>query len=703
MMRISLNKILLSTALILLALVPVTAYADFLWAVPQKDKSIEYLGDIFGTVGNVLQGTPNPLIGNLFQIFNIAVLSLGSLVVSYTIILSTINTAQEGEVMGRKWSSVWIPLRCALGMGFLLPTSSGYSLIQLLMMQFVVWGVAAADQVWAQVYNSISPSGTGTGALGTISMDQTQLKNASQSLFNSMVCAQTFNNDATCKLALGGQNVVAYTKADGKLYVGVPGSTIYGNLCGGLQPGGVPQAVGNQAVWNAANTSAFTQAAGGFSSLAAMVVTTPQTAWPTSGSPVTTTAKAMQSSIVAAQTTASTGASASNKEDGAAFGWLFAGSYYFSLTNQTGSAGNYPAPSAFAGDTSQVGNQCNTQLATFNGLAGQFLNQTETAGTSSGSNDTLQLNSANISQSSAAALYNSIVSPVQDLTYSLLNALTTNQGDPISSLRYVGSTIMTTCENLWLGIMLIGFLLLIGGCIMSGTNPMCWAIGGIVTVLVPILTIIISLLWAAGATIGLYLPLVPYLVFTFTAIGWFLLVIETMAAAPIVSLGLVSPAAEHLGKASPAVTLIANVFLRPSLMVIGFVAAIKLTDAVIGMINFGFESTVKASTGGLGLFGSIALICLYGGLVIAVIHECFSLVHVLPDKIMRWIGGQADSTGQAVKAQLQEARQASDKGAEMGGALMKSSAGAVEGKIAKKSMQGGSGGGTGKPPTDLAV
>lgn len=700
-MRNSISKILLSSLLLLMVIVPTTAYADFLWAVPQKDKSVEYLGDIFGTVGNVLVGTPNPLIGNLFQIFNIAVLALGSLVVSYTIILSTINTAQEGEVMGRKWSSVWIPLRCALGMGFLLPTASGYSLIQLLMMQFVVWGVAAADQVWAQVYNSISPTGTGTGALGTITMDNTQMKNVTQQLFNSMMCAQVLNTNTNCKIALNNQNVTTYTTPDGKFHVGIPGSPQYANLCGGLQPGGVPSAVGSQSVWNAANQAAFATAAGSLATIAQQAATTPQTSWPTSGSPISNAANAMQATIVAAQTTASTSATT---EDKSTFGWLFAGSYYFSLTNQTGIAGNYPTPSSFAGDTTMVGNDCNNAILNGNTLGGQYLAQTETASTSSGSSgsNALQLNTANISQSGASALYQSIVGPVQDLTYSILNALTTNQGDPISSLRYVGSTIMTTAENLWLAIMLVGFLLLIGGCIMSGTNPMCWAVGGIVTVLVPILTIIIALLWSAGAVIGLYLPLVPYLVFTFTAIGWFLLVIETMAAAPIVSLGLVSPAAEHLGKASPAVVLIANVFLRPSLMVIGFVAAIKLTDAVISMINFGFESTVKASTGGLGLFGCIALICLYGGFVIAVIHECFSLVHVLPDKIMRWIGGQADSTGQAVKAQLQEVRQASDKGAEMGGSLMKSSAGGIQEKVAKKSMQGGGQGG-GKSIDGLAM
>src|SRR5690606_13266352 len=160
-----------------------------------------------------------------------------------------------------------------------------------------------------------------------------------------------------------------------------------------------------------------------------------------------------------------------------------------------------------------------------------------------------------------------------------------------------------------------------------------------------VLTLIIGLLWGAGAAIGIYLPMVPYLVFTFTALGWMLLVIETIAAAPIVALGLVSPAQENLGKASAAVMLITNVFLRPSLMVIGFAVACRLVEVAIGMVNFGFNAAVDASTGTIGIFGCIALLCLYGGLCIGIIHECFSLVYVLPDKITRWIGGQAESSG----------------------------------------------------------
>jgi len=649
---------------------------------PPSDKSMEYLGKIFGSVGTALSGSGTSLIGDLFNIFNIAVLTLGSLVVSYTIIITTINTAQEGEVMGRKWSSVWIPLRAGVGMAFLLPTATGYSLIQIFMMNVVVYGVGAADQVWGQVMTAIK---SGPGVFGSVSMDETQLKTSANALLNSMVCQQVFNNDPSCKTAIGDKPVIAYDKGN-QLFVGVQGDPQYGNLCGGLTAGGAPSST-DPIAWQSANISAFYAAATLESNAASMIYATPVP--PPSGSP-----DVIAATVNILKGVTGTIAPPSNPTDlakAAGDGWIFAGSYYFVLTASSSNL-NYPAPSSFAGNTTGVGTQCSTALNNYLARVPGYVSATTSSSGSGGSNS-LQINAPSISQSGALALYNVIADAVRGLTFSILNSLTTNSDDPITSLRTVGSTIMTTTENIWFITMAVGFAILIVGCIMSGMQPLCWALGVMITVFVPALTIIISLLWGAGAAIGLYLPLVPYLVYSFTALGWMLLVIETIAAAPVVALGLVSPAVEHLGKASPAVLLITNVFLRPSLMVIGFIAAIKLVRAAIAMVNFGFEATVNASVGSIGIFGCIALICIYGGLVIAVVHECFSLIHVLPDKIIRWIGGGPERSGESIKAQVGEVKGASEKGAELGGGLMKSSAGAMEEKVQKQMKDGGGGGG----------
>ena len=70
---------------------------------------------------------------------------LGIIILLYTLVISTVNTAQEGELMGRKWSSIWIPMRSVMGTGLLVPTASGYSLIQILVLWIIVQGVGAAN------------------------------------------------------------------------------------------------------------------------------------------------------------------------------------------------------------------------------------------------------------------------------------------------------------------------------------------------------------------------------------------------------------------------------------------------------------------------------------------------------------------------------------------------------------------------------
>lgn len=680
------NMLSIIGLLVVLVALPSAAWAfEFSWSSPDEDKSLFYLGQVFGPVGNALAGTGNALVASLFRIFNIAVLSLGSIVVSYTIILSTINTAQEGEVMGRKWSSIWIPLRAAVGMGFLLPTASGYSLIQVMMMQIVVYGIAAANQIWAVAVGSMS---SGVGATGSVVVSGDRAGPVRQ-LLNSMVCAETINNNIDCKTSFSNKIASAYTTTSStgaRLNIGIQGDNNYASVCGTMQSSTANSSTVETADWVDLNAGAMRTAAGDLQYLATQIVANTGVTSDAVKTALDGAANNLYLSLLSAPLKVQSGDAYST----AALenGWLFAGSYYFELIRQQSSSPvfNFPVASPTSMPSS-IAQACRVAISNNQSRATDLIPSGAGSGSTSTTtgNDVLMMQSSNVG-GSGGPLYEAIANAVRSATVDILNDLTTGSGDPISSMRDFGSSIMTTCENLWFIIIILAFILLLPGCIMSGISPICWAIGAIITVLVPILTLIIGLLWGAGAAIGIYLPMVPYLVFTFTALGWMLLVIETMAAAPIVALGLVSPAQENLGKASASVMLITNVFLRPSLMVIGFVVAVKLVTAAITMVNFGFVSTVNASTGSIGIFGCIALICLYGGLCIGIVHECFSLVYALPDKITRWIGGQAETS--TVKDSLKESKEAVDKGAEVGAGLMKSSANwaAEKGKGAMKGI-----------------
>ncbi len=44
--------------------------------------------------------------------------------------------------------------------------------------------------------------------------------------------------------------------------------------------------------------------------------------------------------------------------------------------------------------------------------------------------------------------------------------------------------------------------------------------------------------FSLGIFLGYYLPLYPYMLFTFGVIGWIIIVIEAMVAAPLVAMGI---------------------------------------------------------------------------------------------------------------------------------------------------------------------
>ncbi|WP_131783152.1 type IVB secretion system protein DotA [Legionella gresilensis] len=133
--------------------------SNITFAPTPGDFSVVFLGDLFGVVDGVLHGTGSQILGSIFSVFNSAVLALGGVVTMYTMCVSTINTANEGKMLGQKWSSVWVPVRTTLGLALLIPKASGYCLMQIFVMWVVVQGIGAADKVWTAALSYIAQGG----------------------------------------------------------------------------------------------------------------------------------------------------------------------------------------------------------------------------------------------------------------------------------------------------------------------------------------------------------------------------------------------------------------------------------------------------------------------------------------------------------------------------------------------------------------
>jgi defect-in-organelle-trafficking protein DotA len=153
------KKLLITVLLSLFPALVLAADGSLSFAPPAGDYSVIFLGNLFGVVDGVLHGSGSQIMGTMFGVFNSAVLALGGIIIMYTLLVSTMNTAQEGQMLGQKWSSMWIPVRSTLGLALLIPKASGYCLMQIFVMWIVVQGVGAADKVWEAALGYLNRGG----------------------------------------------------------------------------------------------------------------------------------------------------------------------------------------------------------------------------------------------------------------------------------------------------------------------------------------------------------------------------------------------------------------------------------------------------------------------------------------------------------------------------------------------------------------
>ncbi len=234
------------------------------------------------------------------------------------------------------------------------------------------------------------------------------------------------------------------------------------------------------------------------------------------------------------------------------------------------------------------------------------------------------------------------------------DGLEATESNPLAQAQNIGFIILWVVQIAFVVVVVLLFVLSLAGNIspfVLGTgiiNPLGPALTSVYMIIVPAILGLMGILVTYGALLSVYLPLVPFIIFTFGAIGWLTSTIETMVAGPLVALGIIAPGGHHeiLGKAEPALMLLFNVFLRPSLMIFGMMAAMLLSSVVAGMINDVFWRVAES----IGMESPLSLIfflAAYVSLIITAMNKCFAAIYLIPERVMRWIQGQGEQYGEA--------------------------------------------------------
>lgn len=118
-----------------------------------NDLTTHVLRSIFG---DWKSGSMVPMLGEAMRVLNIFALTFGTAMFTYVAVIGTLNTAQDGELLGKKWSSMWVPLRFVFGTAMLVPLASGYSTVQHIILWLAMAGGGGASMVWSAAMHSFT-------------------------------------------------------------------------------------------------------------------------------------------------------------------------------------------------------------------------------------------------------------------------------------------------------------------------------------------------------------------------------------------------------------------------------------------------------------------------------------------------------------------------------------------------------------------
>ena len=347
----------------------------------------------------------------------------------------------------------------------------------------------------------------------------------------------------------------------------------------------------------------------------------------------------------------------------AQYGWIMAGAYYYQIAkiNNNNVQSGIPPFSVEASDPNATapGWGYRTNFTAAGDLSNQIIkNAPSSAG---GLSFSLPPEYANISSAVSGAQSSLVNSFMDNLTQNSCEGLNCSNAwdkrsiNPLISISTFGYQMMILAQVLFAVVVTVIAILaavLDISPIFLGTGltlaPEGEAFKTVVLLLAPFFLLLVVALYSLGALLGIYVPLIPFMIFTMGAIGWFIATIEAMVAAPFVALGILNPYGQHeiMGQSQHALGLMFNLFLRPALMVFGMMASMLLSVVVVMFINSGFIFVMNTIMGYPGLFEQILFIAAYTMLIIAALNKTFSLIHHVPERVLSWIGVQAQGYGE---------------------------------------------------------
>lgn len=691
----NLSKFLLFAATLF---APTLVFAANIFEPSSGDISLKILSQLFG---GLVDGGGVDAFGSAISTFNGAILSVGGILAAYTVLAGTLGTAHDGEMLGKKFSSVWIPIRYSVGTALVLPiTSAGYCGMQMLVMWCITQGIGLADSIWISYLQSPSAILSGKMQQGT----KNNIKEFALNVALATSCTASMQKaydglDPTLKgpgaeprkydmftgsdvntwnfgekskideflhsgtgMAVGGLAGVAYgtlttdsntacgtaslvskpnNGSSGSANAALGGSTGTTNA-GRLGDFGtafiIPQP---NAIYVAHNTAALQM-------MASIRNAADAAAAGNTGFPISTIDAQTDIYVKSVESAATAYVNSENPfaaiiAQSQTQGWILAGTWYTKLTmlnsKMQTALNSYPTANGsteihsglkglFTDDGADNFAIVQKPIMDMLGKSDSF-RQTKAEDVKGSGEDSSAW--TKINQYVTKKILSTVNLNVQDL-----------QNDtrlPIIIIQDMGSSMIDIWQYTMAGLILAGAASFFLG---SGAQS-------VIQTIIGFLMIPIGALVGIGFTLAYLLPNLPMLMWTGVVLGWIIMCIEAIIAAPLWAVMHLHPNGDDLtGRGGNGYMLLLGLILRPALTIFGLIAAFVVTDLMGEFVNKIFFNTfyVGEATGFRGLMVVIFSVGIYTMAQFSMFKKTFSLMHVIPDQLMQWVGGGGSQLGQ---------------------------------------------------------
>ncbi len=657
-----------------------------------SDQGMKFITAIFGDAS--AHSAVTTTLGEAFRVFNAGVLVFASIMFVYVAVVGVMRSAQDGEVLGKAWSSMWVPARFALGVGMLFPTASGFSFAQIFVLWIAGLGVGIGSGVWGAAVEKFV-AGTGN-AQAEYSLDDPLTTRKYEDLVFGVLRAEAClashqrNNPGYDKLGISegvDETLLARAREAQKRRKGVlapPSGVVFrwGDTAGGtgiakgacgtastmtlvddsydtntgsLGKSGFANSsnVNIRAAYHSAMEVAIAAQADGLRKVSAYLRNAgrawlggvdpnkpqivenldPQVKEALAGAVLVYKA-AIRPAVHGLTTINSNLLGAPFIESAKNDGFISAGLYYFQLARILSEGHKVvsfvPAVTA-------------PELGTGGGVV--------SSGMDSAADQQLVAKHSRLSLLSLSP--GEIKQKITDefafdgVTKWIAYRLGGNPENPqhmLIQIKNTGDYMMVWTESAVASAYSV-YAIAAGMATLASTGGIVKAIEGFRAIIDPamtVMTIAASAAFAVGVTMSLIIPLLPFMIWAGAILGWLMAVAEAVIAAPIHWAAHLHPEGDEvMGKGVAGYMILVEMMCRPAFLVLGLLISLFTMDIFMRWVGEAFWASVGTTQSGstTGLFSMIVLVCLYVLLTMTMVRRIMAFTTSLPAQVFRWIGG----------------------------------------------------------------